>query len=352
MDTEDLPDAGRDFAPSIATSYGEGRSDARDSRPALCRVEEGRRLDRFLANTVLDEQSLNRGRRARRRNAARASAIGSLQMSAPGGVEGLLLTQILPRLALAHRLNGASETSENPPPPAKGPDADAMAERLARAAAQSDDALEAEVAAALASDDAEAGLDDLVLRGFGGAAERLGEFWLEDSCAFSDVTIGVARLQRALRDLPHRGATARPIAGQPRALLAPTPGEDHVFGLSVVGDFLSRAGWSVTLETAVAGAAADRVANAAFDIVGFTCSGPEKMDALCAEISAVRRRSKNRTIGVLVGGGVVARPTDTDAVEDALRASALAVGADAAALDAPDAVTAAAAVLEVTRRPR
>ena len=70
----------------------------------------------------------------------------------------------------------------------------------------------------------------------------------EDLCNFTDVTVGLGRLQRVLRELsPAFGrAVEHPIEGRTRSACCPCPGEQHTFGLVMVGEFFRRAGWDVS----------------------------------------------------------------------------------------------------------
>jgi hypothetical protein len=78
-------------------------------------------------------------------------------------------------------------------------------------------------------------------------ARYLGELWEEDLCNFTDVTVGLGRLQRVLRELsPELGKSVdHPDHGR-RVLLLPCPGEQHTFGLVMVAEFFRMASWDVT----------------------------------------------------------------------------------------------------------
>jgi methanogenic corrinoid protein MtbC1 len=102
------------------------------------------------------------------------------------------------------------------------------------------------------------------------AARRLGVLWEDDRCDFLEVTIGVGRMQRVLRNLSYlftlQAAAADPVG---RALLACAPGEQHSLGLFIVAEFFVKAGWTVEVgapldDTEVTG----RVRTEWFDLVG------------------------------------------------------------------------------------
>lgn len=135
-------------------------------------------------------------------------------------------------------------------------------------------------------------------------ARYLGDLWTEDLCNFTDVTVGLGRLQRVLRELSSAfGRTVeRPAEGK-RVLLLPGPGEQHTFGLVMVGEFFRRAGWDVSGGAWTAGAdAASLVSAEWFDVVGFSAGAAIHLEALGETIRAVRQASCNRHIAVLVGG--------------------------------------------------
>jgi methanogenic corrinoid protein MtbC1 len=161
-------------------------------------------------------------------------------------------------------------------------------------------------------------------------ARRLGEMWEADTCDFAQVTIGLVRLQQVLRRLsPEFQDDAAAPSLALRALLMPTPGEQHTFGLVIVSEFFRRAGW----EVAGAVNSPDRdlqklVGGTWFAMAGLTLGSESRLDALVSCIRLIRAASCNRHIGIMVGGPLfLAQPH--------LVAQ---VGADSTARDAPEAV--------------
>jgi methanogenic corrinoid protein MtbC1 len=138
------------------------------------------------------------------------------------------------------------------------------------------------------------------------AARYLGELWEQDLCDFTDVTLGLGRLQQVLRELsPVLGQCADYPANGPRILLLPAPGEKHTFGLIMVAEFFRRAGWDV------AGGPWEPDANPAvmvrrewFDVVGFSVASDMNLPELGDCIAAVRKASMNPHLGIMVGGPV------------------------------------------------
>lgn len=135
-------------------------------------------------------------------------------------------------------------------------------------------------------------------------ARYLGDLWDDDLCNFTDVTVGLGRLQRVLRELSPAfgGSVEHPAQGR-RILLLPSPGEQHTFGLVMVAEFFRRAGWDVTGGAWAAGAdPAALVAAEWFDVIGFSLGAENHLDSLAESIRAVRRATCNHDIAVLVGG--------------------------------------------------
>ncbi len=170
------------------------------------------------------------------------------------------------------------------------------------------------------------------------AARRLGEMWEDDTCDFTEVTIGLWRLQNAMRELsPSFLCSPDDRSNGPRVLLVPLPGEARTFGLSMVYEFFRRAGWNAW--SGPVGSSADLrslVRREWVEVIGFSLACDEKLDVVRAEIRSVRRASMNPGLGVLVGGpGFTANPL--------LSAE---VGADGTATDGRQAVLQAQALVD------
>lgn len=172
---------------------------------------------------------------------------------------------------------------------------------------------------------------------FAPTARHLGKLWEADLCDFASVTIGLCCLQQLLLDSSRSGRLR--TGGGPkdrRVLLAPVPGEQHSFGLAMVGEFFRRQGWTVTSGTGAS--AAELVATVRaqwFGVVGFSLSDDTRLDALAGLIRDVRRASCNPQIGVLVGGHIFVGQPELGVL----------VGADATATDGHQAVLKAEALL-------
>jgi MerR family transcriptional regulator, light-induced transcriptional regulator len=135
-------------------------------------------------------------------------------------------------------------------------------------------------------------------------ARYLGELWEDDLCNFTDVTVGLGRLQRVLRELsPALGRSVEHPSQGRRVLLLPSPGEQHTFGLVMVAEFFRRAGWDVTGGAWAAGADAAALVSAEwFDVIGFSLGAEVHLGQLAASIAAVRHATCNQDLAILVGG--------------------------------------------------
>jgi MerR family transcriptional regulator, light-induced transcriptional regulator len=169
-------------------------------------------------------------------------------------------------------------------------------------------------------------------------ARELGRMWEEDECSFSDVTVAMGRMQRLMRTLsPAFGRDVDHPADGRRVLLLPAPGEQHTFGLSIVAEFFRRAGWEVVGDTEVRAAdPAALVRREWFDVIGISVGNESRLDWLKSGIAAVRNASRNRAIGVLVGGPAFA--TSPERVSE--------VGADGTAIDGSQAPKMAEQLME------
>ena len=238
---------------------------------------------------------------------------------------------VIPRLVIAH-----AAAAVPPPPLVVLPSHVAELVQLVLAGAEP-----AAVAFVEAMRDGGATPESLFLDLLAPAARRLGTMWDEDLCDFTEVTVGLWRLQSAMRELSP-SSLDRPAVrtGRPRILLVPLPGESHSFGLSMVHEFFRRAGWN-----AWSGPVADSAELAALvgrehvDVVGFSLSCDERLETAYSEIRAVRRASLNPGLAVMVGGPPF--------VGNPLLAAQL--GADGTATDGRQAVAQAQALVEDSR---
>jgi len=209
--------------------------------------------------------------------------------------------EIIPRLVEAHRADVAVEASNDA---LSGSISHGDVERFTSSLVHGD---EPALAATIAQWRGRGlGVEQVLIDLLAPAARHLGHLWCEDLCYFTDVTIGLGRLQRMMRELSPAFGTevAHPPNGR-RVLLVRAPGEQHSFGLSMVAEFFRRAGWEVM--SAGEGEDTDPVTAVRrewFDAVGFSAGSEARLDWLPACIAAVRRASCHREVAVLVGGPV------------------------------------------------
>lgn len=173
-------------------------------------------------------------------------------------------------------------------------------------------------------------------------ARRLGELWEQDRCDFTAVTVGLCCLQQVVLE---NSPAFQPRIGRAdvdrRILLAPVPGEQHSFGLLMVGEFFRRQGWDVSSGSGTTTKElAAMVRRQWFAAVGFSLACEDRLEVLATTIREVRRASRNPQIGVLVGGRVFIDRPELAAL----------VGADATAPDGQQAALKAETLLALLMR--
>jgi methanogenic corrinoid protein MtbC1 len=136
------------------------------------------------------------------------------------------------------------------------------------------------------------------------AARLLGDYWDDDSISFTDVTIGLSRLQQVVRTLGWKRSHADgPDHAARSALFAPVTSEQHTFGLFIIEDFFRRAGWRTWIETSgVDDDLVEMVRCHWFDLVGLSASSDTQIDRVTCAISGIRKASRNPDLFILVGG--------------------------------------------------
>lgn len=251
---------------------------------------------------------------------------------------------IIPRLVNAARIHGVAAASVRPVLVRSGPGPSVVlvaedAVQLAGLAMENEgEALRYVEALRLRG----AAMEALYLDLLAPAARHLGVLWEEDLCSFADVTVGLLRLQQALHAVrPAFPAVTEGADARRHALLVPLPGEQHSFGAIMVAEFMRRAGWRVWSGPVATNAdLVTLVRTHTFALIGFSLACGDQLNSLAANIRDVRRASRNRAIGVMVGGPVfVAHPE--------LVAQ---VGADATAADARQATRQADLLLAARKR--
>jgi MerR family transcriptional regulator, light-induced transcriptional regulator len=212
-------------------------------------------------------------------------------------------TRIIPRIVLALRSTPkAPEAVEQ-----KSPDAIGLFAALVLG--EQDSAAFAFVQNVIAQG---ASVESVFLDVLAPTAQHLGELWESDATDFASVTLGVGRLHMIMRQL---GETfleqGRRSDGGESALLTTIPGEQHSFGLSMVAEFFRRAGWNLCTGPFTSHQELTAlVHNHWFDVVGFSVSSDRRLDELKQDIHDIRRGSRNKHVGIMLGGPMMARRPD------------------------------------------
>ncbi len=136
------------------------------------------------------------------------------------------------------------------------------------------------------------------------ASQHLSYLWTQDLCDFTQVTLGLARLQRLMHGLsPMMSAEPEMRSNARRVLLMPACGEQQSFGLSMVAEFFHHAGWEVDCGNHPERVnASDLVASGWFDVLGLAAGSETSLESLRACVLDAQHASRNKQIIILVGG--------------------------------------------------
>ena len=150
-------------------------------------------------------------------------------------------------------------------------------------------------------------------------ARSLGDLWQSDECSELDVTLGLCRMQTAIRRLDLSAATpASQVANAHSALIATQPGEPHMLDATTNAEMLWQAGWNTRVEfPATDEALQTLVADTWFDSLDLSMSPSfcreDWAERLKTTIAAARRASKNPSIAIVISGRLVFEQSDTAA---------------------------------------
>lgn len=230
-----------------------------------------------------------------------------MEASNDDGLRSVLLAkaveyEIIPRLMLAHRV----QRDGLPQPLSEGLHVSAEdVIPFAELVLHEDDAALRSFVAALR--DRGVATESIFLDLLAPVARYLGELWERDLCNFTEVTVGLGRLQQLLREnsaafaqFDRDGAAVE----SRRVLLMPCPGEQHTFGLSLVGEFFHRAGWDVVTSFVASEGAPAMVQKDWYDVVGFSLGCETGIERLSEAMSQVRRKSLNPGVSIIAGGAI------------------------------------------------
>lgn len=239
--------------------------------------------------------------------------------------------EIIPRLMLAHQNFSKSTSSVNV------------------ISAMSDNAIESFANLSIAGevDDLEDYVVNLARQGIGAeavyldlmapTARKLGQYWQDDLCSFTDVTVGLGRLQTLLYRLSakHKGIEDSEVLLTTGLFITPV-GAQHSFGIRMVEDLFRRAGWKTYCAPNISiQELSSLVQTERFDLVGLGISIEGQLDLAAEMIAAIRACSRNSAVKIMVGGNLI--------VENSSYAQQL--EADFSAIDAREAVTIAQNVI-------
>ncbi len=263
------------------------------------------------------------------------------------GIASTIEFEIVPRLVLAHRTGftaGASAgTGEMLSSGINGLDWRLGTEQVAEF---SQIVLSRDVADAFAFIEglrnAGTSLEAIYLDLLAPSARYLGDLWEEDLADFTAVTVGLWRLQQIVRDLGSSFVQESDQREQGRRLLlAPGMGEQHSFGLFMVGEFFRRAGWDVWAQGAsTSDELVEIVRREWFAVIGLSVACESHLEGLASVILRLRRASRNRSVGIMVGGRAFSEHPEFVAL----------VGADASAVDGRQACLQAESLLAMLAR--
>ncbi len=158
------------------------------------------------------------------------------------------------------------------------------------------------------------------------AARALGDMWEEDQVDFLEVTLGLGRMQRVVRDIGRRVSALTPMssdAGQ--VFLCAMPDEQHSLGLAMLAEFFVADGWGVTVGHPLGNSdVVHEVGAHWYDVVGLSAGVTQRIPKIAELVAGVRAASLNADLAIMVGGRAFLN--DPSLVDR--------VGADASAPDA------------------
>lgn len=146
------------------------------------------------------------------------------------------------------------------------------------------------------------------------AARHLGAMWDQDRLSFTQVTVGLLRMQNMTH---HHGFLNRrppqPSGPKLRVMVAAAPGSQHLLGLAMVSEFFINDGWDTYVEMATTEKKLlDAIHGDWFDVVGLSVGFVEQLDTLATLIQALRTHARNPHMGVLLGGPAFVQAPDAE----------------------------------------
>ncbi len=136
------------------------------------------------------------------------------------------------------------------------------------------------------------------------AARTLGTMWDDDDADFLEVTLGLGRMQRVIRDLGRWvSADTALSADAGAAFLCAMPDEQHSLGLAMVAEFFVADGWGVTVGPPLGGEdVLHEVGAHWYDLIGLSVGVHERIPRVTDLIRKIREASLNADLAIMVGG--------------------------------------------------
>ena len=140
---------------------------------------------------------------------------------------------------------------------------------------------------------------------------QLEQDWRSKRRTYVDTVFAFWNVRRLLNNIESNRTSHVPSSDPSvgRALLAASPGTQHIIGLSVVDDSFRLAGWSTQTFTS---GDRDTVIEAAkvtcADVIGLSVGQDEGLINLDAYVSQLRSNSRNRSVKIILGGNVFSHP--------------------------------------------
>lgn len=188
-----------------------------------------------------------------------------------------------------------------------------LAERLFSASIQGDPA---SFASTLSEVQSSGQLNDvLAYEMIPSVARQLGAAWVDDTISFADVTVGCARLQSALRQLPDNTPTdAVPYNGLRRRCLVAVPkGAQHTLGALVLAKQLRQVRQHVVVELEAEQSTLSPLADQQnFDVILISASSGECPNAMGGLVQTCREHW--RASKLVIGGSLADLGKDVDAM--------------------------------------
>jgi methanogenic corrinoid protein MtbC1 len=173
-------------------------------------------------------------------------------------------------------------------------------------------------------------MDDIFLKLIAPVARHLGWMWEEDELDFSQVSLGLIRLQQITHQLGYSYQSGPQIAGGVRRMMiGSVPGSQHLLGLTIVAEFFRKDGWEVVVEMADNKEdLIQAVGGEWFDLIGLSVGLVEQMPLVAKLLTDLKSASKNPNVPLILGGPAFLVAEDKN----------LELGADGVSLDAAEAV--------------